>query len=190
MELLIVVVIILVITAVAVPSVINGLTQARLRSSATDLAGLFQRMRTMAAKDNTFYVAYCANINSTPNCKSIWVEKNKPADTTMDATEPVVNFDTGVTMTTTGAPAGLTVYGQTPTSGVQPGYDSRGMPCNPSPSPAATTCSQTSLASPTTVYYLTNSSGLGAAKWMAVTIASGGRVQVWSYDATSGWGVL
>src|SRR5882762_9269111 len=52
LEIVIVVFVILVVTAIAVPNVLLAVANVRLRSSAGDLAGLMQQARMMAAKNN------------------------------------------------------------------------------------------------------------------------------------------
>lgn len=184
-ELLVVVAIIMVISAVAVPSVLNSIAASRLRGATTDVGGLLQRMRMMAVRENKFYTAYCPNLGSTPNCSRLWIDSN--GDGTYNPGEFVINFPTGVTLTTSSAPTGLTVGGQTPGTGA-PGFDARGMPCTPNATPSAATCTQSSSGAPTYAYYLTTSQGFKAAQWMAVSVASGGRVQVWRYDnGSSKW---
>lgn len=184
-ELLVVVAIIMVITAVAVPSVLNSIAESRLRAAAIDVGGLLQRMRSTAVRTNSYQVAYCPNLDSSPNCSSFWIDANKNG--TYEAGEFVVNFSTGVTMTTASAPTGLTVNGQTPVTAT-PGFDARGLPCTPDPAmPNSSTCIQSS-GNPTFGFYLTTSQGFKAAQWLAVTIASGGRVQIWRYDnGSSKW---
>ncbi len=51
-ELLIVVFVVMVVAAIAVPNVLLAVANLRLRSSAGDLAGLMQQARIMAAKNN------------------------------------------------------------------------------------------------------------------------------------------
>src|SRR5258708_30902676 len=51
-ELLIVVFVVMVVAAIAVPNVLLAVSNLRLRASAGDLAGLMQQARIMAAKNN------------------------------------------------------------------------------------------------------------------------------------------
>src|SRR6266852_856094 len=52
LELMIVMFIVMVVAAIAVPNVLLAVANVRLRSSAGDLAGLMQQARIMAAKNN------------------------------------------------------------------------------------------------------------------------------------------
>src|SRR5712692_11173392 len=52
LEIVIVVFVVLVVMAIAVPNVLLAVANVRLRSSAGDLAGLMQQARIMAAKNN------------------------------------------------------------------------------------------------------------------------------------------
>src|SRR5882762_8436845 len=54
-ELLVVLFVVMVIAAIAIPNILLAVSNIRLRASAGDLAGLMQQARILAAKNNTTY---------------------------------------------------------------------------------------------------------------------------------------
>ena len=189
-ELLIVVAIILVVSAVAVPNIMRAMSAYRLRSTAGQYAQLVQRMRMEALKNNrdmrmwygwsmssegwrpSFYVDYDLNWNMDTGEPSFQLPRNMwygwgPSTATM-------NLDfTPITQTW-----------------IHPGFNSRGIPC------AYGLVSWTQCDTFDTsgggqpvgfVYFLTDyeTGWWGPTGYAAVTVAPSGKVKVWTWDGVS-----
>jgi Tfp pilus assembly protein FimT len=189
-ELLIVVAVVITVTAMATPKVLEMIYNVRLRSSAYELSGLMQGARTQAVHDNKYlYVCY----KSIENRTRVWVAADNTC-TAPGASDEQVQLGGNVKIVASGAPAGLnsTLLSFTPPSGVlttaKPAFNSRGLPCYL----VSGRCSSIyagAFSSQTVSYilYLTDSRPLGANGWAAVAVSPAGRMQVWSYRDTS-WG--
>jgi prepilin-type N-terminal cleavage/methylation domain-containing protein len=189
-ELIIVVAVVLAVTAMATPKVLQMIYNVRLRSSAYELSGLMQAARTQAIRDNKYlYLCYKVIQNRT----RAWVA----ADNTCSApgaNDQQVQMGGNVTITTSGAPSGLnsTLLSFSPPTGVlvtaKPAFNSRGLPCYLS-SGRCSSIYAGAFSSQTVSYilYLTDSRPVGANGWAAVAISPAGRMQVWSYRGNS-WG--
>src|ERR1700722_13551537 len=57
-ELSFVTIIILIISATAIPSMISSMRLAHLRGAASDLSGLYEQARIYAIRDNNYYATY------------------------------------------------------------------------------------------------------------------------------------
>ncbi|MCU1242415.1 MAG: hypothetical protein JWO71_3141 [Candidatus Acidoferrum typicum] len=186
-EIMVVVFITLVMSALASPNIMQVIYNMRLRSAASDLAGLMQQARIMAAKDNTPYAIRYTTLGSS---NIAYVDLN--LDGTYAAGEPLVQFS-GTVVVAGGAPSG---------SGVQPaayvlpgdtgsgsynntsvlGFSARGLPCNYDSSTTPATC--TTPAVKPFGYYLTDTR-MGAPGWATVSVTKGGRTKALMWDGTS-----
>jgi type II secretory pathway pseudopilin PulG len=197
-ELVLVMFLTLVIGAFTVPNVILMVSNVKLRGTASDLAGLMQQARIMAAKNNPqnppVYPVRYAVING---AQSAYVDLNNSS--AWDASvlvngdtlsEPVIAFGRGVVP----APAPPNGAGGQPTPYVLTGdsstgtpftnantlaFTSRGIPCDFSAPPA---CS--SPAPSYFVYYLTDTR-IGNPGWAAVIVTKGGRTRVVTWTGAS-----
>jgi Tfp pilus assembly protein FimT len=140
LELLIVVVVMIVVTVAALPNIANTLQIIRLRTSAQDVAGLLQRARIQAVKDNRFYSVLFTNGGQSACIDLNWNQQ-------CDAGEPMVQLARNVTFVTDGSgaadaviacgpvgystcPAGFTGLNYSPQAAtVLPSYNARGLPC-------------------------------------------------------------
>jgi Tfp pilus assembly protein FimT len=192
---MLVVFVISVIAAFAVPNVMLAVSNMKLRGAASDLAGLMQQARILAAKNNPqnppVYAIRYAVVNGAQvafvdlNGDGVW----NPSTTVNGVTvsEPIVGFTASV-VPAAGAPSGS---GGQPTPYVLTGDSSTGQPFNNTNTLAFTprglpcdytnppTCS--SPAPSYFVYYLTDTR-IGRPGWAAVVVTKGGRTRVvtWS----------
>src|SRR6202158_3385759 len=110
-ELLIVVFVVMVIAAIAIPNILLAVSNMRLRASAGDLAGLMQQARIMAAKNNT---TYTVRYGTRAGAQIAYVDLNNPPTGVWAPTvtvngvltdEPLIEFS-GTTVPASGAPSG------------------------------------------------------------------------------------
>jgi prepilin-type N-terminal cleavage/methylation domain-containing protein len=185
-ELLIVVFVVLVVAAIAIPNILTAVANIRLRASAGDLAGLMQQARIMAAKNNATYTIRFGTLGG---AQIAYVDLN--GSSSFDAGEPLMQFS-GTTFPAAGAPSGIglpsayVLAGDTGTGSYDNtstlGYTGRGLPCNYDTTTSPATCS--TPAAKYFVYYLTDTR-VGPAGWAAVVVTKGGRTKIvtWSGGA-------
>jgi prepilin-type N-terminal cleavage/methylation domain-containing protein len=179
-ELVIVVFIVLVLAAIVIPNVLLAVTNLKLRSSASDLAGLMQQARTLAAKKNAAYAILYGTRNG---AQIAYVDLN--GNGAFDVGEPLVEFS-GTTTPAGGAPSGS---GGQPTPYVLAGdtgagsydntstlgYTGRGLPCNYDSTTVPATCS--TPPAKYFVYYLTDTR-TGQPGWAGVVVTKSGRCKI------------
>jgi len=186
-ELLIVLLIVLIISAFAIPNIMLVAANVQLRSSAADLAGLMQQARIMAAKDNT---TYTIGYSTSSGARFAFLDANNNG--AWQSPEPLAQFG-GTVNAAAGAPSGLT--GQPPlyvppgdtgtgtyTNSTTLGFSPRGFPCAYSAVTTPATCATPAATS--FVYYLSNTRMRGTG-WAAVAVSKSGRtkVVVWNGSA-------
>jgi len=188
-ELLVVVFVVMVILAIAIPNVLLAVSNIRLRASAANLAGLMQQARILAAKNNTNYAVLFDTRNG---AQIAYVDLN--GNGAFDTGEPMTEFS-GTTVPATGAPSGSngqpSAYVLAGDSGSGSydntntlGYTGRGLPCNYDTTTIPATCS--TPAAKYFVYYLSGTRiGAGGAGWAAVVVTKGGRTKVVIWNGTS-----
>lgn len=181
-ELVMVVAILLVVAAFALPYMVNVVASVRLRGGMTSLAGVFQECRSLAIKNNKYMSTHFTTLANGPVA---YVKDSTISSPTLASTDPQVELGAPVTQVTsltsvTGAPTALdsTTLGFTPQSG-DPSFNTRGLPC---PYSSGTCTTPTGF-----VYYFTDTRPLGKNGWAAVTISPAGRVKVWMWTG-SAWG--
>jgi len=188
MELLIVVFVVMVIAAIAIPNILSAVSNIRLRASAGDLAGLMQQARIMAAKNNTPYVVLYGTLHG---AQIAYVRDPKSAAGLGNfvAGEPMMEFS-GTTVPASGAPTGsggqpsaYVLAGDTGTGSYDNtstlGYTGRGLPCNYDTTTSPATCS--TPAAKYFAYYLTDTR-VGGAGWAAVVVTKGGRAKIVTWN--------
>src|SRR6266481_6256495 len=108
-ELLIVVFVVMVVAAIAVPNILLAVSNIRLRASAGDLAGLMQQARIMAAKNNTIYSIRYGTRNGAQIAfidlanTGVWAPTVTVNGVVTD--EPLIEFS-GTAVPASGAPSG------------------------------------------------------------------------------------
>jgi prepilin-type N-terminal cleavage/methylation domain-containing protein len=183
-ELLVVLAIMLIVAAFAVPTTMKVIDGARIRGTMGNVSNLAQRCRMQAIKRNTTQWLHFRTISGRV---TLFV-----TDSTSTATGPAptdIQLDLPnqfvIAAAPTSNPAPLTataMWGSsiTPNVSVDPYFNSRGLPCLPDITTGACT---------TTVGYVnyfTYRSG-GNTRWVAVGISPAGRVKAW-YWYGSQWG--
>ena len=185
-EILIVVLVVMIAAAIAVPNIFLAVSNLRLRASAGDLSGLMQQARILAAKNNTTYDILYATRNG---ARIAYVDLN--FNSSFDAGEPMMEFS-GTTVPASGTPSGSgqpTAYVLVGDSGSSSydntstlGYTGRGLPCNYDTTTTPATCS--TPAAGYFVYYLTDTR-VGRAGWAAVVVTKGGRTKMVTWNGAA-----
>jgi Tfp pilus assembly protein FimT len=183
MEVLIVVFVVMVVAAIAIPNILVAVSNIRLRASAGALAGLMQQARSMAAKNNTTYEILYGTSNG---ARIAYIDLN--GNGSFDAGEPLMQFS-GTTVPASGAPSGsgqpslYVLAGDTGTGSYDNtntlGYTGRGLPCNYDTTTTPATCS--TPPAKYFVYYLTDTR-VGGAGWAAVVVTKGGRTKIVTWN--------
>jgi prepilin-type N-terminal cleavage/methylation domain-containing protein len=182
-EIIVVLAIVLTLAGLAFPIFTRISYNIRLKSAATNISGLMQQARILAARQNAVYTIAipsaggqaCIDLNKDGSCQS---------------TEPVIRFNSNV-IPATGAPNGS---GGTPSAYVLSGdsgtgtpydnatvlgYSARGLPCAYS----GGTCS--TPAANYFVYYLQDPRPDGSTGWAAVVVTRTGRTKSFTWNGAS-----
>jgi prepilin-type N-terminal cleavage/methylation domain-containing protein len=178
-EVLVVIVLILVISGIALPNMINVVSNARLRGGATNLAGMFQSTRMLAIKENRTKTARFDVLANGP----VAFVKNAGDTSNLLVTDPQVQLGAPLTRFPTpsggGAPAAIdsATLGFTAVT-TDPSFNSRGIPC----AWTVTGCPVSGF-----IYYFKDRRPFGQSGWTAVSISPAGRVKRWVWNG-SVWG--
>ena len=191
-EIIIVLAIVLTLAAVAFPVFTRISYNIRLKSAATNISGLMQNARILAARQNAVYTvlipssggAACINLNpgTDSTCDSGEVVLGKP--------EPVIRFNSNITPAAAapdgsgGTPTAYVLQGDTSTvpaydNATTMGYSARGLPC----AYVSSTCS--TPAASYFVYYLQDPRPGGTTGWAAVVVTRTGRTKVYTWNGAS-----
>jgi prepilin-type N-terminal cleavage/methylation domain-containing protein len=177
LEVLIVTAVGLVVTVTAVPNVVVGLANARIRASMTSLSGAFQNCRMMAVKQNR---TLSTHLDVKPYGLMAYV-KNANDTSGILSTDPQVQLQAPITQVTpplgTGAPPVLdnTILGFTPQTG-DPSFNSRGLPCLYS----SGLCPNNGFS-----YYFKDNRPAPQTSWSAISISPAGRVKKWYWNGSA-----
>jgi prepilin-type N-terminal cleavage/methylation domain-containing protein len=187
-ELLAVVGITLIIAAIALPTMSKVIDNSKIRGTLGEVSNVAQLCRTQAVKTNVSQHLYFST-TAVPGTVVLYVKNASSLSTDpLLTTDPQLwlppQFAIFAAPTGTNAPpalTGTTMWGSTltPNSGVDPYFNSRGLPCLPDPTGA---CSTTSGF----VYYLSYTSS-GSSRWAAIGISPAGRIKSWFWNGSS-WG--
>lgn len=198
-ELIVVVAIILIITAIALPSIGHTLDDAKLRASAQELTGLYQEARMRAARDNNYYEALASTPGTPPEV--VWIDLN--GNGIRDNGEPAVELPSYMTLSNTGVPGGLTstklgfppittetstMYNQNDANTPGIAWNARGLPCQRAAVTTGCTTMVTTGGSQVAVgwlQYLQLTRG-DTTLYAAVGITPAGRIKVWLYNPSGG----
>lgn len=186
-ELMIVVLIILVISALAMPNVIRGIGSLRLRGAGSNVSGIMQRGRIQAVRTNRIQMIRAINQQG---ANLLFID-GPPYNSTVEATEGVVQISDSVVMQTdeTAVPVSnfvtnsATLLGEAvtaPSTGAM-AFNQRGLPCTPVLSGGVpSTCN----ASQAYVYFYQSTGAFGG-QWIAISVTKAGRIRIWSWDGST-----
>lgn len=183
LEIMIVVGIGLIVTAVGLPRMTTAIANMKLRSSMTTVSGLLQNTRMLAVKKNKSQMACHFNRTAMPYSLVYYVKDAantcpslSNGDTQVEMEAPITPYDAP-----TGSPApsviansqmGLLADPETST----PSFNSRGLPCLYS----SGTCSNVAFIK----YFKDNRIG-GSGGWAAISITPAGRIKRWFWNGSS-----
>jgi Tfp pilus assembly protein FimT len=184
LELLVVCAIMMIVGAIAIPTMIHVVDMSRMRGSLSDISNLAQACRTAAVKSNQSQWLHFTG--TTGNVVLFVTDKNSTATSPIlgDPKQLSLSNHFSLYATTPGnvppAMDGKTMWGSStnPATGVDTYFNSRGLPC--SPDPTTKVCDMT-LAPGGFAYYFAyqGSSGL---LWSAVGVSPAGRIKTWIWD--------
>lgn len=182
LELMIVLAVVMVLGAVAVPSMISTVNDIKLRYVATNLSGLLQSARIQAVRTNSFYSIQPGVQAGRP---IYYIDKPGAGYAAGDRLVPI---DPAVTITQgpiTAAPnAGPFLAGLNFTvdpAADPPSFSARGLPCIG----AANSCPQ--VPGQGFVMFMSRTGVAGNIPWLAVVVNPSGHIQIWSCDKSGTW---
>lgn len=176
-ELIVVITIILVVSAIAVPTLINTVADVRLRSSASTLQGQLQLLRMRAVNDNKPYKLKMATQGGT-----LMAYLDLDGGDDYDTTEPAVGLAKDVSVATSGAPTMPSTTLNTAgwinpaTAATALWFNARGIPCD-----GVGACN----APKGYIYFLSQSRNVGTTAWAAVSVTPAGRIKVWRWTGSA-----
>jgi prepilin-type N-terminal cleavage/methylation domain-containing protein len=171
-EIIVVVLIILVVAAIAIPNMVKAWYDAQLRTCAFEISDLMQQARTYATKKNTTVTVQYQISN---NVQQAYIDLNNNGK--WDTGEPIIDLGRQFTMASAapagsgGNPSSYVLVGDTSTgtpcdNTCTLGFSARGLPCSYS----SGTCS--TPAASYFVYYIQDGQKNG---WAAVAVTKAGR---------------
>jgi type II secretory pathway pseudopilin PulG len=201
MELLLVVIIVLIALAMAIPSVLSALRMGHLRGAASDYAGLLEVARSYSIKDNRYYSTYILSAATGSPVAFAYVDllpkvltgQSGNGGTGVTPGDPVVTIESDVVvMAVASAPntsnleslllPSTTPVTPTDTSATAATFGPRGLPCTPNSNMTGGTVCDTS-GGPTA--YWTFLKNTRSNTWEAVTITPAGRIEKWAYTGSA-----
>lgn len=206
LEMMVVVAIILILSAILAPKMTNIIDAQKLQANAQAYAGLMQQARARSVQDNHPYQVL---ISTTGGFPMAYVDVG--GNQTYVNTDPGVQLDSPITVTDSSAPSGFcsvtrlniiplnleTTPAMIADNGASsPGlaFNERGLPCQRSTAGGACSNSTTVTSScggtsGTTlvawVTYLRYTNRDGTYSWAAVTVTPAGRIKTWRYQYSS-----
>lgn len=169
----------IILSALAIPNIMTGIANVKLRGTASDFASLMQQARSLAVHKNTTYTV----LFNLPSGHGAYVDLN--GNGSFDSGEPTIQFGGNGNQVSapggaSGAPSNLDATGSplgwTATSG-NISFNSRGLPCNSGSTPCGTNVNY--------IFYFEDTRALGDNGWAAVSISAAGRAKVWTWNGTS-----
>jgi prepilin-type N-terminal cleavage/methylation domain-containing protein len=203
-EIMVVVIIVLIVGAMAVPGVVSLVRQANLRGAASEYAGLLELSRVSAIRDNRYYSTYILAASGTAQIAEAYIDMlpksltgaSGNGGTSIIAGDPEIAFPSEVVQETVASapntadlksqllPA-ITPVTPTDTSATAATFGPRGLPCTPVSLTGGTVCD--SSGGPTAFWTFFQDTKSGS--WQAVTITPAGRIKKWYYTG-SAWSKL
>jgi prepilin-type N-terminal cleavage/methylation domain-containing protein len=201
LELMIVVAIMLVVAAYAIPSWVTSRRMANLRASETSYAGLLQLARSRAVNDDRYYSVYIKAATGTlPQMAYVDIypqlvngtSGNGPTGNYVAGPpgDPMVTLSTeAVTQPAGSAPNTANLYASFCSScataiikNTAPTWGPDGLPCAPATSTGGTGLVCNSAGGP--IAYVAFFQSSTTTEWDAVTVSPAGRIKTWYYTGT------
>jgi len=174
----------MVVTMTALPNMVAGIGNVRLRSSMTSLAGVLQNCRMLAVKQNRTMSTHFVTTNyGSANGVIAYVKlASDPNPDTFGAGDSQVQLEQPVTrVSTLSGPNAPTIaldsayLGFTPDTG-DPSFNPTGLPCAYS----GGNCTSKGF-----VYYFHDSRPAGQMGWAALSISPAGRLKKWYWNGST-----
>lgn len=173
----------MIVTMTALPNMISGIGNVRLRSSMTSLAGVLQNCRMLAVKQNRTMSTHFATTNNGNGVLAYVKLASDPNPSTYGTGDSQVQLEQPVTQSTTlsgpGAPTialDNSFLGFTPQTG-DPSFNTTGLPCVYY---SSSNCTNYGF-----VYYFHDSRPAGQTGWAALSISPAGRLKKWYWNGSS-----
>ena len=203
-ELLVVLSLILLVTSLAVPSLMQAIRTARLRSAGSDLSGLLQVARIRAVRDDRYYSVYLIVTNGLQQeFVDIYPQNVNGASgsggATLDSKDPSIALSSEVNPQPQGAAPNIANLAQqllpTNPNNLVPTdasaaltpftFGPEGLPCKPVQIAGGTVCNSRGGS----VAYWTFLQDNVTQSWEALTVTPAGRMQQWYYT-NGAWAAL
>ena len=187
-ELLAVIAIALIATALIVPNMQTAIRGIRLNESSMNYANLLQQARMRSVQDDRYYTVLTA---TDPVTGVPYAFVDLQGTTIYVSGDPQMAFAAGVQPQSYSSGPGVTNLksqflppGPLAQNSVNvtgsPTFGPRGLPCTPTPGPGGVTCG--SITPTSYISFMQNTQG---AAWQAVTVTPAGRIARWAYDGTT-----
>jgi Tfp pilus assembly protein FimT len=183
LELCIVLAVMLVVAASALPNVMTAMQQYRLRTAAKDVAAMLQRSRMRCARDNRHYTLQNSQITQGNTTYSrLFLDQN--ADGAYDGGEAIVQLPAGVRFSSASAPVlSAAALGYTPQpSSTALSFNGMGLPCVMRNGVCTNWDANGNAVG--VVYFLQDSRPASTA-WAAVAVTPAGRTRTWLWSSGS-----
>lgn len=183
-EVMIVVSVVLILAAFAVPRLMNTVNDISLRYAASDFSGLVQSARIQAVRRNTSFTILQGALPS--GQQAFYLDLPKAGVYTVG--DPMLPISPNMTVWPgigSGAPnEGAFIAGLNFTvnpGGSPPSFNARGLPCVA----AVNSCPQTPGQG--FVLFMSKAATMGGTPWAAVVINPSGHIQLWTSDVNGNW---
>jgi len=187
LELLIVVSIIMIVSAMAAPNVMASLRMVKLRGAASTMTNLFEQARQRAIRDNRGYVVKSQVVNGvtywyiSPNTTTALV-----AGVPQVALPPEISISAAPPSQANVSRAGANPNLYTIPTQNGPAFNTRGLPCYVNVGESA--CLNFVAPNYANFAYFLQSQGFGGTMYVAVTVESNGKIRTWKWNGAS-WGL-
>lgn len=183
LELCIVVAVMLVVAASALPTVMTAMQQYRLRTAGRDVAAMLQRSRMRAVRDGRHYAVQERQVTQSGlSYSQLFLDQN--GNGSYEGGEAMVQLPAGVRFNSASAPAlSAATLGYTPQpSSTALSFNALGLPCVLR---SGICTNWDSNGNAVGVVYFLQDSRHAASAWAAVAVTPAGRARLWQWSAGS-----
>lgn len=183
-ELMVVVAIAIIVTAISLPAVRRTMSSYQLDASGHNVANMLEQLRSAAVKNNTPYYAQFNTAAGPSIVNSLSAAELVAGANPNPATDPTTNLSTNVTFPVAAPPnhaqleTAMGVAAGSAQVGVQIGFNSRGLPC--AEGATAWVCT-----GPVGFEWFMQHGMTG--QWEAVTVSPAGRIKAWKMTGNGTW---